>query len=66
MGALGVPVIGPLAPDRESLGTLRSTSGVAGHSLGARRSPRFYRCRRKGEAGRRSRELPACTGACAR
>lgn len=46
-------------------GTLRSTSGVTGHSLWAPRSPRFCGSRPKGEAGRRSREPPTCSGACA-
>lgn len=49
----------------ESPRTLRSTSGVTGHSLWAPRSPRFCGSRPKGEAGRRSCEPPTCSGACA-
>lgn len=49
----------------ESPGTLRSTSGVTGHSFWAPRSPRFCGSRPKGEAGKRSREPPTCSGACA-
>lgn len=57
---------GSPAPVRESPGTLRSTSGVTGHSLRDPHSPRSCRRRPKGEAGRRCREPPACSGACAR
>lgn len=49
----------------ESPGTLRSTSGVTGHSLRAPGSPGYCRSRPKGEAGR-NREPPANRGACAR
>lgn len=66
VGAPGVQVTALSAPARESPGTLRSTSGVTGHSLRAPRSPRFCGSRPKGEAGSRSREPPACSGACAR
>lgn len=66
---VGTPALQATAPrlrPGESPGTLRSTSGVTGHSLRDQHSSRSSRSRPKGEAGRRSREPPACTGACAR
>lgn len=65
VGAPGVQRPLPRFRPGESPGTLRSTSGVTGHSLWAPRSPRFCGSRPKGEAGRRSREPPTCSGACA-
>lgn len=65
---VGAPALQATAPrlrPGESPGTLRSTSGVTGHSLWDQHSPRSYKSRPKGEAGRRSREPPAYTGACA-